>query len=102
MERVVRAPVDPIRFRGNFFVDGADAWEEMHWPGHQLSIGTVELQVVEPIGRCAATNVNPVTGERDLNIPKSLNTGFGHVICGVYAKVSRGGDIKIGDEVKVA
>jgi uncharacterized protein YcbX len=56
--------------------------------------------VVEPIGRCAATTVNPESGERDLDIPKLLARHFGHVICGVYAEIIADGEISNGAELR--
>jgi uncharacterized protein YcbX len=47
--------------------------------------------------RCAATNVDPVTGARDLAIPQSLLQTFGHADCGVYAEVMAAGEVAIGD-----
>jgi uncharacterized protein YcbX len=100
LERVVRRPVDPRRFRGNLLIDGAAPWAEMDWVGKTLRIGdTVRLKAVEPIGRCAATTVNPDTAERDMNIPKALMSGFGHDECGVYLEVHEGGEIAVGDPI---
>jgi uncharacterized protein YcbX len=101
IERVTRAPVDPRRFRGNLILEGLPAWAEFDWIGRELAIGPVRLKVVSRITRCAATNVNPATGERDLNIPKALITGFGHADCGIYAEVLAGGRIAEGDTLTV-
>ncbi len=98
LERVLRQPVDPMRFRGNLYVDGLPAWRETSWIGKEVTIGDgVVLKVEDPIGRCAATNVDPATGNRDLNIPLSLRKGYGHTNCGVYAKVVSGGTISVAD-----
>ncbi|HEY9347830.1 MAG TPA: MOSC domain-containing protein [Inquilinus sp.] len=102
IERVTRAPVDPRRFRGNLILEGLPAWTEFDWIGRELTIGPVRLRVVSRITRCAAINVNPATGERDLNIPKALMTGFGHADCGIYAEVLTGGRIAEGDTLTVA
>ncbi len=99
IERVARAPVDPRRFRANLHLDGVPAWAEMAWPGKTITIGDMELEVVEKINRCAATEVNPDTGARDLHLLKILQEGFGHTACGVYARVVRGGRIAKGDVV---
>lgn len=101
IERVTRAPVDPRRFRGNLILDGLPAWVEFDWIGRELAVGSVRLKVVDRITRCAATNVNPATGDRDLNIPKALVTGFGHADCGIYAEVIGGGRIAQGDALTV-
>jgi uncharacterized protein len=101
LERVTKKPVDPLRFRANLWLDGLDPWEEFKWLERDLSIGGAKLTVTERINRCAATNVNPETAERDLNIPKALQMGFGHVDMGIYAKVIGAGMIKAGDSVEV-
>ena len=99
LERVIRAPLDPFRFRGNFYIAGAPAWSEFDWIGREIGLGQARLEVVEPIGRCAATNVNPESAERDLNIPRSLQKGFGHTDMGVYARVVTGGEAARADPV---
>lgn len=99
LERVVRRPIDPRRFRGNLLVEGLPAWGEFDLVGRELSIGDARLVVRERIGRCAATNVDPDSGARDLNIPKSLLTGYGHADCGIYAEVIEGGRISVADPI---
>ena len=100
LERVTRAPVDPRRFRANFWIEGAPAWLEFDWVGREISIGKVRLKVVEAIERCAATNVNPDTAERDMNIPLTLRRGFDHICMGVYAQVLSDGEIALGDRLE--
>jgi hypothetical protein len=89
--------VDPVRFRGNIYVSGWPAWHEFDLLGAELAIGDAQLKVVKRIVRCAATNVDPTSGARDLNIPKTLQQSFGHADCGIYAEVTAAGDIAIGD-----
>lgn len=97
LERVTRAPVDPRRFRGNFLLDGLPAWAEAGWVGRRLRIGATELEVFKTIRRCAATEVNPDTGVRDIPMIKALHGGYGHTDCGVYARVISGGPVTVGD-----
>ncbi len=99
IERVVRGPVDPRRFRANLYFDGGSAWQEFDWVGREFHIGKVRLRGVKRIERCAATNVNPETGDRDLNIPLTLQRGFQHPDTGIYADVLEGGEVAAGDEV---
>lgn len=99
LERVTRRPVDPRRFRVNLLIEGARPWAEFDWVGQTLAVGAARLRVVARIARCAATNVNPDTAERDLNIPKALKAGFGHADCGVYATVIGSGAVTAGDKV---
>lgn len=99
--RVTGGPLDPIRFRGNIYFDGVDPWQETGLIGKQLSVGSARLKVIAPIGRCVATHVNPETTERDVNILKALQSGFGHTNCGVFAEVISGGILRVGDQIQV-
>jgi len=99
IERVARNPVDPRRFRANLHLEGLPAWAEISWVGKEIAIGEVRLEVMEITGRCAATEVSPDSGERDLHILKILRQGFGHTKCGIYARVVAGGRIEKGDTV---
>lgn len=99
IERVARSPVDPRRFRANLHLEGPPAWAEMSWVGKEIAIGGVRLEVMEITGRCAATEVSPDSGERDLHMLKILQQGFGHTKCGIYARVVAGGRIEKGDTV---
>jgi uncharacterized protein YcbX len=99
VENAVGQPVDPLRFRGNLHVSGWPAWREFELLGKQISIGGARLKVIKRIVRCAATNVEPRTGIRDLAIPDTIMQAFGHMDCGIYAEVIEGGDIRPGDEL---
>lgn len=100
LERVARKPVDPRRFRGNLYCEGLPAWREFDWIGKEIRIGATRLKVLGPIGRCAATNVNPDTAERDLNLPLALRRGFGHTDLGVFLEVAAGGAIAPGATIE--
>lgn len=97
LERVMGRPVDPIRFRPNLIVDGPEPWSEIAWIGQEISVGPVRLDVCERTSRCAATNVDPGTGARDMDIPAMLRRTFGHTDFGVYATVRAGGTLSVGD-----
>jgi uncharacterized protein YcbX len=99
LERAVRRPVDHRRFRANFYFDGRDAWEEFDWLNKEIRLGSARLRIIAPIPRCAATNVNPETAERDLQVPHALKEAFGHSDLGVYAAVAAGGTVGVGDEL---
>jgi uncharacterized protein YcbX len=58
------------------------------------------MKIAKRIVRCAATNVDPATGIRDLAIPDTLMKTFGHADCGIYAEVTSPGAIAIGDRVR--
>jgi hypothetical protein len=81
---MIGVAVNPLRFRGNLHVSG--------WP---------RLKVIKRIVRCAATNVDPDTGLRDLEIPQALMRHLGHADCGIYAEVTTGGEIAPGDTIEI-
>ena len=100
VEEMVGAPVDPLRFRGNVHVDGIAAWAEFDLVGKVLQGPSgLRLKVTKRIERCAATNVDPTTGVRDLAIPKVLMQHLGHADCGIYAEVVSGGGIAEGERL---
>jgi uncharacterized protein len=102
LETVLGVPVHPLRFRANLYVQGWPAWSELDLVGREIAIGpSARLKVVKRIVRCAATNVDPDTGVRDLAIPDTLMQNLGHTDCGIYAEVIAGGTIAAGDEVKL-
>ena len=97
LERVLRQPIDPRRFRANLWIAGLAPWEEKTWIGKQVTLGAVTLKVDAAIQRCPATNVDPDSAVRDVNIPLALRRGFGHVNMGVYVEVLSTGSIRRGD-----
>ncbi len=100
LERVTGAPVDPLRFRANLYFAGTEPWQEFAWLEDGIAIGGARLRIVGRIDRCAATNVNPATAGRDMNLPKALSRGFGHADMGVYGTVTGGGVIAVGDALR--
>jgi GntR family transcriptional regulator/MocR family aminotransferase len=92
--------INPLRFRANFYIDGARPWEEFEWIGSDLRMGGATFRVDRRNGRCGATNVNPDTGRRDLDIPGSLRAAFGHKDLGVYLVTREGGAVEAGDIVE--
>ncbi len=100
LEDVVGAAIDPLRFRGNVYVTGWPAWRELDLVGQEIAIGPdARLRIVKRIVRCAATNVDPDTGIRDLAIPDALQRAYGHADCGIYAEVVTAGEIAADDQV---
>ena len=97
LEAAIGAPVHPLRLRGNLYVTGWPAWHEFDLLGGEITVGSARLKAVKRIQRCAATDVDPDTGLRDLAIPKTLLQSFGHSDCGIYAQVVSGGEVAVGD-----
>jgi MOSC domain-containing protein len=100
LEDMIGRTVDPLRFRGNVYVRGWPAWSELDLVGRDIAIGGVaRAKIVKRIVRCAATNVDPGTGIRDMNIPQTLLQHLGHADCGIYAEITAAGDVSPGDAV---
>jgi hypothetical protein len=100
IESAAGALVHPLRFRGNFYVEGWPAWREFDLVGQEIAAGpAARLKIIKRIVRCAATDVDPETGIRDLTIPRTLMRNFGHSDCGVYGQVIASGPVAIGDDI---
>jgi uncharacterized protein YcbX len=98
LERRLGRPVDPARFRANIWVESWPAWSEYGLqPGREFRLGGVGLRLLADIDRCAATHVDPRTGVRDIEMVGELHARLGHICCGVYAEVTEGGEIRVGD-----
>ncbi|WP_018261023.1 MOSC domain-containing protein [Methylobacterium sp. WSM2598] len=103
IEDMVGAPVDPLRFRGNLQVTGLAPFAELDLVGTELAAENgLRLRVTKRTERCAATNVDPATGQRDLAIPRALMRRLGHADCGVYATVVAGGALRRDDALSAA
>jgi uncharacterized protein YcbX len=86
-----------MRFRGNVYVEGLPAWSELEWENRTFSLGSLKVKGVLRTQRCAATNVNPRTAERDMNLPQALKLGYGHMDMGIYCEILEDGDLAAGD-----
>jgi uncharacterized protein YcbX len=89
--------LDPLRFRGNLYVEGWPAWAENEWAGRELMVGWARAKVFKPVVRCAATEVDPTTGLRDLAVVKALFDNYGHMFCGIYIQMTSAGRVGLGD-----
>jgi len=101
LSRVAGHDLDPIRFRANIYFDNDDPWSERKWLGRSIRIGGTKLDIVKATNRCPATNVNPATAERDLNLPGILRQAFDHIETGFYATVRTTGTIEKGDAIEL-
>jgi uncharacterized protein len=100
--------VDGRRFRMHFGVDGTEPHAEDEWLGRKVAIGEAVVIPGGNVGRCAVTTQDPDTGEPDLDTLKALARYREGVETteklpfGVYAFVSRGGRVRVGDQVALA
>ena len=97
----IGAPVDPARFRGNIVFAGMPAFAELDLVGQTITVGEVQMRVLKRTKRCAATEVNLTTGERDIKVPYLLRKVYGHTDMGIYAEVVTGGAIQPGDIISL-
>jgi uncharacterized protein YcbX len=86
-----------MRVRANLYVEGWPPWVENGWKGRSLLVGFARTTVFAPIVRCAATEVDPQTAEKDMPLVEHLFDQYGHRDCGIYVQVSHGGTVRVGD-----
>ncbi len=101
LERIAGRSIDPLRFRANVHLEGVPPFAELGWVGKPLRIGGVETGVLDRTIRCEATNVDPATAARDMAIPALLQRTWGRSDFGIYAEVTRGGEIAVDDGADV-
>lgn len=89
------------RFRANLWVDGWAPFAELGLIGRDIRVGAAVVRPVARIGRCRATDANPETGERDIDMLSLLERRYGHTDLGVFCTVVDGGAIARGDRVEV-
>ena len=97
----INKKVELQRFRGNFYIDGAEAWEEREWVGKIIKINNVSFSVEKNIPRCVAINLKPKTDDNSLNLLKSLKKTYNHFDMGVYLTALDDGNINVGDHVEL-
>lgn len=89
------------RFRANVWFNGAAPFAEFDWVGRQVQLGGATVRVLRRIPRCPATQVNPMTAERDADPTAELREHYGHGDLGVYAEVVEGGRFSVGDAIEL-
>jgi uncharacterized protein YcbX len=94
---------DSRRFRTNIIIDGGAPFAEEGLIGKTLRCGDALLLVKEPVGRCAAINVDPATAKRNPDdYVRFMKAHFGHSNLGIFAEVINGGIIRLGDRFQPA
>ncbi|MEX0281712.1 MAG: MOSC domain-containing protein, partial [Arenibacterium sp.] len=89
--------IDPARFRGNILIDGWPPMAELGLVGKEVTIGNVRCRGLLRTQRCAATEVNPSTADRDIRLPYLLMKSHGLRDMWLYLEVIEGGGITTGD-----
>jgi len=91
---------DRRRLRPNLVIGGVEGLAEREWPGGCLRIGKVLIGVQALRTRCIMTAYDPDTLVRDKEITGSIFRRFGGKLA-LNCFVIEGGDITVGDEVKL-
>lgn len=80
------------RFRATFVIDTDEPYAEDTWEGQTVSLGDVSVRIGTPIPRCAVMDLDPLTGERNSPVLKTLagyrpRNDANEPLFGVYADV---------------
>jgi hypothetical protein len=100
-EKKINQKVEFQRFRGNFYVDGIQAWEESNWINKIIKINNISFKVEKNIPRCVAINLKPKTDDNSLNLLQSLKKTYNHFDMGVYLTAMDDGKIDVGNKVEL-
>ena len=92
-EKKINKKVEFQRFRGNFYINGIEAWEERKWIGKIIKINNVSFKVEKNIPRCVAINLKPKTDDNALNLLQSLNKTYNHFDMGIYLRALNDGEV---------
>lgn len=80
------------RFRATFVVDTDEPFVEDTWKGQTVHLGDLSVRIGTAIPRCAVMDLDPLTGERNAPVLKTLagyrpRNDSGEPLFGVYADV---------------
>jgi uncharacterized protein YcbX len=92
---------DARRYRLNVMLETQTPFEEANLIGHKITLGDAVLSIVEPVGRCAAIDVDPENGERGPHLLPRMETSFGHTDLGIFAEIIDGGTVTPGDRLRI-
>jgi len=97
----INKKVEFQRFRGNFYIDGIDAWAERNWINKIIQVNNVSFKVEKNIPRCVAINLKPETDDSSLNLLQLLKKTYNQFDMGVYLTALDNGKINVGDKVQI-
>ena len=100
-EKKTDQKIEPERFRGNFYIKGLDAWEERKWINKTIKINNVFFKVEKNIPRCSATNLQPGTDKKTIDLPYLLKKKYGHNDMGVYLTPMNDGSVMTGNKIEL-
>jgi uncharacterized protein YcbX len=89
-------PVDHRRFRANLYLEGLEPEDELRWVGRRLQVGSAELEVVKRCERCMVITLDPDSTAATPALLRVL-TQTSDACMGVYCRVTRPGQVSVGD-----
>ena len=98
---VTHTSADNRRFRLNLVIETQIPFEEFDWAGKHVCIGDVELEVLGPVGRCAAINVDPDTMEASQQHLRTMQQIYGHTDFGMFARIVKKGTLVQGAHLRL-
>ena len=99
--KVTHTSVDSRRFRLNLIIETKTPFEEFDWAGKHICIGDVEIEIIEPVGRCAAINVDPNTADASQNHLRTMLQKYGHTNFGMFARIMKKGTLIQGANMRL-
>jgi MOSC domain-containing protein len=91
---------DRRRLRPNIVIGGVEGLDERQWPGSQLRIGDLLIDVDSLRERCVMTTFDPDTIEQDPDVLKDIVRRFDGQLA-LNCAVSHPGTIHVGQEVEL-
>ena len=93
--------IDVRRFRPNLVIaTEAEGFAELAWTGRQLAVGSATLDVIGPCPRCVMITHGFGDIPQDTGLMRTVVKEADQNV-GAYAKVARGGDVRVGDAVEL-
>ncbi|MGC6516628.1 MAG: MOSC domain-containing protein [Candidatus Puniceispirillaceae bacterium] len=92
---------DERRYRLNVMMTGGDAFSETALIGKKARIGSAEFHFIEPVGRCAAIEVDPQSAKRQKGLVSQLQRYYDHTDMGIFATVTKTGTFDVGDKLTI-
>jgi len=100
LENKINKKLEIQRFRGNFYVQGIEPFEERNWINKVIKINNIPFKVHSHIPRCVAINLKPKTNDNSINLLQSLKKNFNHFDMGIYLIALEDGKINVGDKIE--